>query len=812
MAKIRHNNIIDTVDEVFSLAKNNGIIHLYADDYQLDGRYLSFDKRKALHFGTCGYLGLEHHPAIKDMAIEAIQRYGTQFPMSKTYVSNPLYSELEHLIENMYNAPVVISKNCTLSHQAVIPTIIRQSDLIILDHQVHTSVQEAVKKLLSQGVDVEMIRHSNLEMLEDRVKKTRSKYKKIWYMADGIYSMYGDLAPIKELIALADKYDQLHLYIDDAHGMSWAGKHGTGYVMSQMDGLYEKMILTTTMGKGFGSCGGLTLFPNKEWQRKVKIFGGPLTFSVQMEPPVLGASLASAKIHLSEEITVYQDELQQKIAYCNELIDATDLPLIRENISPIFYIGTGTLGVGNKLIAKLLEDGVYVSLAPFPSVPAKNTGVRITVSRNNTKEDIEEMVNKLDFHMSNTLRENNLTKSKIWEAFKMSPKKRVKEDELKKIDDPKIILAVHDSITKIHKNVWNEHLGHRGMFDWEGMRFLEKSFSGNVEKESNWKFRYYEVKDANGKVVLMTVFVIALYKEDMFSRVSISKVLEEERLINPYHLTSNALVMGSLFTEGNHMYIDRMSLVWKQSLLKLIDSVYGEQKSHDASSIIFRDFEAEDDEMHGFMMEQGFVKVEMPESCVIENFDWEDEIAFKNTLTKKNKKHFNRYVKKYEKFFNVEIRNELNEEELQHAIKLFRNVRDNNLAINSFDFPEKLFQEMNNNPIWEFVLLYMKGEYSDERKPVGICFCHKNPSQVYSFMLIGMDYDYVHEYGVYRQALHHIAKRAKELGSKRANFGISAVIEKKRVGAMPHAKVAYVQAKDNYVMEMLESTVALEKD
>ena len=154
----------------------------------------------------------------------------------------------------------------------------------------------------------------------------------------------------------------------------------------------------------------------------------------------------------------------------------------------------------------------------------------------------------------------------------------------------------------------------------------------------------------------------------------------------------------------------------------------------------------------------------------------------------------------------------MNEEELQHAIKLFRNVRDNNLAINSFDFPEKLFQEMNNNPIWEFVLLYMKGEYSDERKPVGICFCHKNPSQVYSFMLIGMDYDYVHEYGVYRQALHHIAKRAKELGSKRANFGISAVIEKKRVGAMPHAKVAYVQAKDNYVMEMLESTVALEKD
>src|SRR5690606_23832102 len=115
MAKIRHNNIIDTVDSVLSVSKKKGIIHLHAEDQTLSGQHLTLHGKQVLHFGTCGYLGLEHHPKVKRGAIDAIERYGTQFPMSRTYISNPLYSELETLIRQMYDAPVVISKNCTLA-------------------------------------------------------------------------------------------------------------------------------------------------------------------------------------------------------------------------------------------------------------------------------------------------------------------------------------------------------------------------------------------------------------------------------------------------------------------------------------------------------------------------------------------------------------------------------------------------------------------------------------------------------------------------------------------------------------------------
>jgi len=229
MAKIIHNNILDTVNSVFNVSKNKGALHLYAEDYNLDGRSLTINGTKALHFGTCGYLGMEHHPKLKEGAIQAIQKYGTQFPMSRTYVSNPLYEQLFQKIKLMYGALAVVSKNCTLSHLTTIPILIHQDDLVIIDHLVHTSVQEAAKKMLAQGVTLEMIRHNNMEMLEHLVQKNRSKYNRIWYMADGVYSMYGDYAPIKEMIALSEKYDQLYLYVDDAHGTSWVGKHGTGF-------------------------------------------------------------------------------------------------------------------------------------------------------------------------------------------------------------------------------------------------------------------------------------------------------------------------------------------------------------------------------------------------------------------------------------------------------------------------------------------------------------------------------------------------------------------------------------------------------
>jgi 7-keto-8-aminopelargonate synthetase-like enzyme len=119
MAKIKHNNFIDTVDEVLSGAKKEEVLHLYAEDKKLTGRTIQIKGKEMFHFGTTGYVGLERDMRLKEAAIAAINNYGKQFPLSKSYISHSLYNELEQKIELMYGIIPIITKNSTLGHLAV---------------------------------------------------------------------------------------------------------------------------------------------------------------------------------------------------------------------------------------------------------------------------------------------------------------------------------------------------------------------------------------------------------------------------------------------------------------------------------------------------------------------------------------------------------------------------------------------------------------------------------------------------------------------------------------------------------------------
>ena len=113
MAKIKHHNFLNTVHEVFTDAKQAGVLHLYAGGESFSGRTIEIGGSELYHFGTTGYLGLEQDVRLKEAGTEAIERYGTQFPLSKSYISNPLYEELEGSISEMYQQPIIITKNST---------------------------------------------------------------------------------------------------------------------------------------------------------------------------------------------------------------------------------------------------------------------------------------------------------------------------------------------------------------------------------------------------------------------------------------------------------------------------------------------------------------------------------------------------------------------------------------------------------------------------------------------------------------------------------------------------------------------------
>lgn len=801
MAKYRHNNFLDTVDEVFSSAKKAGVLHLDSQDFQLSGNTIRISGKDLFHFGTTGYLGLEQDKRLKKAAIEAIDKYGTQFPLSRTYISHPLYRDLEDKIAAMYDNPIVITKNSTLGHIAVIPTAVRDQDAVILDHQVHWSVQNAVQVLKTRGVPVEMIRHNNLDMLEVKIKELRSKVSKIWYMADGVYSMYGDFAPVRELMELSKKYPQLHLYFDDVHGMSWRGKNGTGYVLEELgNNLPENVLLIGTLSKTFGASGAVLACSDKELHRKIKTFGGPLTFSAQLEPASVAAASASADIHLSPEIYDLQEELADRISYFNELLEKTDLPLIANNTSPVFFIGAGMPVSGYNFMNRLMKEGFFVNMGIFPAVPVKNTGIRITISRHNRKKEIEELVEAMVYHYPKALEETNSNNSRVRKAFKM-PEAVV---ERKNRNEETLKVQYSNSIVKLDKEEWNSVMGKKGVFDWEGQLFLEKVFSNEKKPEHNWSFHYFIIRDQKNNPVLATFFSKSLSKDDMLAPATTSLKIEEKRKDNPYYLTSKVLSMGSYFSEGDHLYINYSHPEWKNSLHLLLQKIEELDQKLDTSMIILRDFK-EDVELNKIFHDQGFIKVVMPDSAVLEDLSWNSIDEYVANLTPRSRKHFMKEIKPFEEKFEIVIKDKATEEELDHFYQLYENVKNNNPGLNTFTHPRKLYSAMAKNSNWEFLILNLKREYDSRSQPspVGVMFCYKNLNHTYVPSFIGMDYSFSRDFNVYRQLLFQTVKRARALNFKKIDFGMTASFEKRKIGATVNPKACYVQAKDNFNMELI---------
>jgi 7-keto-8-aminopelargonate synthetase-like enzyme len=424
-AKSKHEQILSLLDEVSISGKKLGIILQTIEDSELDGRHVTVKGNKMKNFSSCSYLGLDLDQRLMAGAIDAVSRFGVQFSSSRSYLSSPLYGELEERLAKIFNAPAAVFNTTTLGHLSNLPILIGDDDAIILDVSVHSSVQMAVALLKERNITTEVIRHNRLDILEDRVKQLSMTHKKIWYLSDGVYSMFGDLAPVKEIVELMDQYEQLHLYIDDAHGMSWAGDNGSGYVMSQVK-FHPRMYLSTSLGKAFGASGGVMVFPNDEEYRRVHDYGKTSIFSIQVPPPVLGAAVASAKIHLSADIYSLQKQLQEKIKFFNQTASLLELPMYSNNISPVKFICLGKPTMGYNMVSRLMNAGYYVNLSVFPSVSYNNTGMRIPLSLHMTKEDIEGLLNEIATQMPVAFKETGSSLKEVTRFFKLDKKEKVK--------------------------------------------------------------------------------------------------------------------------------------------------------------------------------------------------------------------------------------------------------------------------------------------------------------------------------------------------------------------------------------------------
>ncbi|MEO9257530.1 MAG: aminotransferase class I/II-fold pyridoxal phosphate-dependent enzyme, partial [Crocinitomicaceae bacterium] len=664
--------------------------------------------------------------------------------------------------------------------------------------------QTAASLLKPKGIHVELIRHNRLDLLEERIIELSKKYDKVWYMADGIYSMYGDGTPVDEIYALMDKYEKFHFYVDDAHGMSCYGKNGRGYVLSNRL-IHKQMVLAISLAKAFATGGAVMVFANPEIASNVRTCGGPLITSGPMQPAALGAALASADIHLSAEIQQMQIDLHENIKYANLMIKKAGLPLIKDLDSPVFFVGVCLPMIGYQIIKKMLNDGYYTNLGAFPAVPMKNTGVRFTITRLHTFKQIEGMIESMTRHFDEVLNENHYTKDMIFKAFKLdNPAEKLFKENLQNIiQTSNLFIERHTSINEINKQEWNQIFEGKGSFDYDGIKFLESTFRNNALPENNWEFDYLIIKDKRNKIVLATFFTTTLCKDDMLSHEALSNKIEMIRKSNnPYYLTSLMVMTGSLLTEGNHIYIDQKSEFKKQALNEMYWMASSLMKKYNASSIMLRDFDDGNMELDKLMLGNGYFKTQMPERNTHTKLDWTNEEEYIARLSFNSRKQIKKRVLKYASLIDCKIVSNPTIDQTDNWFKLYNQIKNGSFKLNTFDLPQKLFRNISNFKNWEVLSLSLKDD--PESKEIAVIFNYISDN-VYNAMFIGIDREREYEFSIYRQALYQVVLRANHLKCKSINFGFTSSIEKRKLGAESFKTVAYMQTNDHFNAAVIDS-------
>ena len=829
---------LDTLTQLHGEARQRGVYFQDSTDTTLRGRGVNIGGRDMISFSSCSYLGLEYHPDLIEGVIEATRAFGTQFSSSRGYISAPLYAELEALLSQMFGGHALVTSSTTLGHQAVLTALLTEKDGIVMDHQVHHSVQMAARLAQAGGAKVSIVRHNQLERAADEVERMTRTCDNVWFACDGVFSMYGDLAPLNLLRHLLSLSDKVKLYVDDAHGMSWAGKHGVGSFLSRMPiddpAVAGRMILATSLNKAFSAAGGVMVFPTAEMRKRVMDCGGPMVFSGPVQPPMLGAAIASAKLHLSEAIYPYQEALTERTRMVNRRMKELSLPLLVENEAPIFFVRMGLPRVAFRVVQRLMDEGYFINASVYPAVPMKRAGVRFAVTAAHRMEDIEGALSAMARIVPEVLDEEEMSADLLDELFTTAvPEEARTSEQYRELDISDVItvsspvgpsqatgldvepreLVVHryQSIDELDHTEWDAMLGSVGSCSVEAQRVAEKAFASQTRQEYNWGFHYVIVRTADGTPVAASFFSSALNKDDMLMRDEVSQAVEVRRAADPYFLTSKIVTMGSGFSEGNHLYLNREG-PWRAALVRMLEVASEIYDQEAANMLLLRDLPADDPEMDAFLRDQGFVKIPMFTSYYL-NIDWSSREEYLAGLTRRKRRHLREIIDRSQHYsvrvFSPESGEKMGVADLAHLYRLYRNVADRKRKLNVFPLPASLMPRLQTSDAWELVAVYLSEEGGGPRdgKPVAFYAAHAHSGH-YAPFLCGLDYRFVFQHGAYRNMIFEMIQRAQTIGIKQIHMGMDADQEKLRFGCTPMENCVYLQARDHFNGELLREIVA----
>jgi 8-amino-7-oxononanoate synthase len=327
------------------------------------------------------YLGLANHPALRQAAFQAMERYGFGAGASRLVSgTSALHQALEERLALFKGTEAALVFNSGYAaNTGIIPAIVGIEDLILSDSLNHASIVDGCRLSKAQ---IKVYPHKDATQVETLLKNNLKAKRKL-IVTDGVFSMDGDIAPLPDLVYLAEKYGAI-LMVDDAHGSGVMGKSGRGTV--EHFGLSGRVqIQMGTLGKAFGSFGAYAA-GSKELIDFLINCSRSLIYSTALPSAVCAASLAA--IDVIEQEPERRERLWKNR---NQLVNGLRSIGISTGASetPIIPVIIGDSGRALKAAEKLFEYGVYATAIRPPTVSADAARIRTTVSAVHSDEDID---------------------------------------------------------------------------------------------------------------------------------------------------------------------------------------------------------------------------------------------------------------------------------------------------------------------------------------------------------------------------------------------------------------------------------------
>ncbi len=345
-------------------------------------------KGEVIMLTSNNYLGLADHPAIIEAAEKADRDYGYGLASVRFICgTQTIHHQLEERISNFFaTEDTILYGSCWNANEGLFQTVALEQDAIISDELNHASIIDGVR--LSKAKK-ERFKNRDMNDLRRALEATKDARNKV-VVTDGVFSMEGSLAPLKEEVELTREYAAF-LVVDDSHATGVIGGSGRG--TGEELGVFGKIdAYTSTLGKALGgSHGGFTTGP-KALVEYLRQKSRPYLFSNSLPPAVVMGSLAA--LDLLEKDNSLVARLRDNTIYFRKQLTSKNIR-VREGIHPIVPIIIGDTAKAIVMSAQLLDRGVYVSGFGYPVVPQGQARLRCQISAAHTREHLDRAVSAI---------------------------------------------------------------------------------------------------------------------------------------------------------------------------------------------------------------------------------------------------------------------------------------------------------------------------------------------------------------------------------------------------------------------------------